>query len=364
MLKALPLPDTIRSRQVAGVNGLSMHVLEAGQHGAPCIALLHGFPELAYSWRQLMPTLASAGYHVIAPDQRGYGRTTGWDDAYDTDVSPFRLLGLVDDLMALLKVIGVERLACLAGHDFGSPVAAWAALTRPHVVGAVVLMSAPFPGPPPAGWRHSSSDDLDKALAALDPPRRHYQNYFSTPEADADLRYASQGLESFLRGYFHEKSGDAAGPRPEALGRATAEAFARLPSYYVMERGKGMAETIAQAAPTALPPARWLSDEDLAVFASEFGRTGFQGGLNWYRAAADPELAAFAGRTIDIPATFIAGDRDWGVRQSPGAFEAMSARACTRFVETPLIAAAGHWVQQESPEAVSRAILAFLKRVS
>jgi len=362
-LPPLPLPPAIRSRQINRVRGLSMHVLEAGDPAHPCIVLLHGFPELAFSWRDVMPTLAEAGYYVVAPDQRGYGRTTGADTRYDTDLAPFRRLSLVEDLAALLKALGVPRLACLVGHDLGAPVAAWAALTKPELFGAVVLSSAPFAGPPSPSAKHHSGDELDAALAGLDPPRLHYQRYYGSAEADGDMLGAAQGLTAFLRGYFHLKSGDVAGPGPEPLTDATPQAYARLPTYYVMERGRDMAQTVADAAPD-LTPVPWLTEEDLAVYVAEYGRTGFQGGLNWYRAAADPQLRIFHGKTVDIPATFIAGARDFGVRQTPGAFEAMAASACTRLIETPLIPGAGHWVHQEAPDAVSAAILAFLKSVA
>src|SRR6201996_7828038 len=117
----VPLPSSIRSRQVDGINGLSMHVLEAGfeTKGRPCLLLLHGFPELAYSWRKVMPDLAAAGYHVIAPDQRGYGRTTGWSADYDGDLSPFRMLNLVRDALGLVAAFGYEHVDAVVGHDFG-----------------------------------------------------------------------------------------------------------------------------------------------------------------------------------------------------------------------------------------------------
>ncbi|MGH6678967.1 MAG: alpha/beta fold hydrolase, partial [Bradyrhizobium sp.] len=104
----VPLPASIRSRYVDGVNGLRMHVLEAGfeTSNRPCVLLLHGFPELAFSWRKVMPSLAAAGYHVIAPDQRGYGRTTGWHADYDGDLTPFRLLNAVRDALALVSALG------------------------------------------------------------------------------------------------------------------------------------------------------------------------------------------------------------------------------------------------------------------
>src|SRR5207253_1901632 len=144
------LPSGVRSRFLDGINGLRVHVLEAGfeSTGRPCVVLLHGFPELAYSWRKVMPALAAAGFHVVAPDQRGYGRTTGWDADYDGDLGSFRLLNLARDALGLVSALGKRSVAAVVGHDFGSPVAAWCALVRPDVFRSVVLMSAPFAGPP------------------------------------------------------------------------------------------------------------------------------------------------------------------------------------------------------------------------
>src|SRR6202035_1994136 len=149
-LSDIPLPAAIRSRFVDDINGLRMHVLEAGfeTRGRPCVLLLHGFPELAYSWRKVMPALADAGYHVIAPDQRGYGRTTGWDASFDGDLHSFRLTNLVRDALGLVSAFGHASVDVVIGHDFGSPVAAWCALVRPDVFRSVVMMSAPFGGPP------------------------------------------------------------------------------------------------------------------------------------------------------------------------------------------------------------------------
>ncbi|MEY9899346.1 pimeloyl-ACP methyl ester carboxylesterase [Bradyrhizobium sp. USDA 329] len=133
-LPDIPLPAGIRSRTIDGINGLRMHVLEAGfeTKGRRCILLLHGFPELAFSWRKVMPALADAGYHVIAPDQRGYGRTTGWSAEYGSDLAPFSLFNLVRDALALVSAFGYRQVD-VVGHDFGSPVAAWCALIRPDV---------------------------------------------------------------------------------------------------------------------------------------------------------------------------------------------------------------------------------------
>ncbi len=123
--EAAPLAG-IRSRFVENINGLTMHVLEAGFEGRerPCVLLLHGFPEIAYSWRKVMLPIASAGFHVVAPDQRGYGRTTGWDGDYDGDVGSFRILNLVRDSLGLVPALGYRSVAAVVGHDFGSPVAA------------------------------------------------------------------------------------------------------------------------------------------------------------------------------------------------------------------------------------------------
>src|ERR1700730_4589893 len=144
----IPLPSGIRSRFVDGINGLRMHVLEAGHEtkGRPCVLLLHGFPELAFSWRKVMPQLAAAGYHVIAPDQRGYGRTTGWDANYDGDLASFRLLNLVRDARGLASGLGYRSVDAVVGRVFGGGVAAWCALVRPDVFRSVALMSAPFAG--------------------------------------------------------------------------------------------------------------------------------------------------------------------------------------------------------------------------
>jgi pimeloyl-ACP methyl ester carboxylesterase len=149
-LPEIPLPASIRSRYVDNINGLRIHVLEAGfeTKGRPCVLLLHGFPELAYSWRKVMPVLAAAGYHVIAPDQRGYGRTTGWDPSYEGGLGAFRLPNLVRDALGLVAAFGYRSVDAVIGHDFGSSVAAWCALIRPDAFRSVVLMSAPFGGPP------------------------------------------------------------------------------------------------------------------------------------------------------------------------------------------------------------------------
>jgi pimeloyl-ACP methyl ester carboxylesterase len=349
-----------------------MHVLEAGDAapGRPCLLLLHGFPELAYSWRKVMVPLAEAGYFVVAPDQRGYGRTTGWDAAYDGDLGAFRLINLVRDTLGLVAALGYERIEAVVGHDFGSPVAAWCALLRPDVFGSVVLMSAPFTGPPPLSDRARAAaadqGSIHAALAALDPPRKHYHWYYSGRDADANMRDCPEGIHAFLRAYYHVKSADWERNRPHPLTAWTASELAKLPTYYIMRLEQGMAETAAAEMPTpqAISACRWLTEAELSVYSGEFARTGFQGGLNWYRcrtsARFEAEQEVFAGRRIDVRSLFIAGNRDWGAFQVPGALEKMRTLACSRFAGCQFVSGAGHWVQQEQPGAVVDLLKTFL----
>jgi pimeloyl-ACP methyl ester carboxylesterase len=345
------LPAGIRSRVVNNNNGLMVHVLEAGfeSTGRPCLLLLHGFPELAYSWRKVMLPLAAAGYHVIAPDQRGYGRTTGWDGSYDADPDPFRIFNMVRDATGLVLALGYRSVAAVAGHDAGSPVASWCALIRPDVFRSVALLSSPFPGPPipfdtangGAPPRAAPTDDeLDAELAKLSRPRKYYHNHQRTRGANDDMLHAPQGLHAFFR------------------------------AYYVMDKSKGMAETVAAEMPSAaeIAACQWLTEAEVGVYATEYARTGFTGALQGYRVrrGTDPktlaELRTFAGRTIDVPACFIAGKSDWGSYQTPGVFEAMQTpRVCTQWRGAHLVDGAGHWVQQERPEEVSRLLVQFVR---
>jgi len=381
-LPDLPLPAGIRSRFADDVNGLRMHFLEAGFEAPdrPCILLLHGFPELAYSWRKVMTPLADAGFRVIAPDQRGYGRTTGWDPAYDGDLASYRMLNLARDALGLVSALGLRTVHAVVGHDFGSPVAGWCGVVRPDVFRRVVLMSAPFGGPPPIPFdtlAHPKAPaavggfpTMEDALAALPRPRRHYQWYYGTPSADADMRHCPQGLHAFLRAYYHVKSADWEGNAPRPLAAWRADELAKLPTYYVMDRHQDMPQTVAPFMPTPAQVAacRWLPDDELAVYTAEYTRTGFQGGLQWYRCATSPpvarELQLFSGRTIDVPSCFIAGASDWGVHQKPGEFERMQRSGCTRMTGAHLIDGAGHWVQQEQPEAVVRLLTEFLRETA
>jgi len=375
------IPPGIRSRTVGNVNGLTVHMLESGYEtsGRPAVLLLHGFPELAYSWRKVMLPLASAGYHVIAPDQRGYGRTTGWDDSYDADPDPFRMLNMVRDAIGLVYALGHRSVAMVVGHDAGAPVASWGALVRPDIFRSLIIMSSPFEGPPPLPFNTANGaappppaptdDELDANLATLDPPRKYYQNYQRTRGANENMLRAPQGLHAFFRAYYHYKSADWRENKPHPLKARIASEMAQLPTYYVMERDKGMAETVAPFMPSAaeIAACKWLTEAEVDVYATEFARTQFTGALQGYRVrrGSDPkslaEMRTFSGRSIDVPSMFVGGKSDWGTYQTPGAVDRMRTSACTRMVGFHLVDGAGHWVQQEQPEQVSTLLVQFLR---
>jgi pimeloyl-ACP methyl ester carboxylesterase len=326
-----------------------------------------------------MLPLASAGYHVVAPDQRGYGRTTGWDDSYEADADSFRILNMVRDAQALVFALGYREVALIVGHDAGAPVASWSALIRPDIYRRVVIMSSPFEGPPelpfntanggPPPPRAIGDDELDRELAKLNPPRKYYQNYQRTRGANENMLHAPQGLHNFFRAYYFFKSADYAGNKPHPLKGRTAEEMAQIPYYYVMLKDRGMAENVApfMPPPEYVAACKWLTEREVDVYATEYGRTGFSGALQGYRvrrggdAKNVAEMLTFAGRSIDIPCMYIAGKSDWGVYQTPGAVDKMRERACSKMVGFHLLDGAGHWVQQEQPEQVSRLLVEFLK---
>ncbi len=293
------LPPGIRARFVRDVNGLDMHILETGfaPAGRPLILLLHGFPELAYSWRKVMPALADAGFHAVAPDQRGYGRTSGWSPDYDADLRPFRLLNAVRDALGLVAALGHRSVASVIGHDFGASVAAWCALARPDIFRSLALMSAPFAGPPDLPFATDGkppqvppSPSIHEALAALERPRKHYQWYYSTRPANAQMWHCQQGVHDFLRAYFHHKSADWPGNRPHRLQAWSAGELAKMPTYYIMDLADDMPATVAKEMPSAaeIAACRWLPDSELAVYAAEY-RAASTGTA---RAAAAPMRAS------------------------------------------------------------------------
>ena len=302
-------------------NGIRMHVAEAGE--GPLVILCHGFPESWYSWRHQLPALAAAGYHVVAPDQRGYGRTEAPDD-----IDAYTQFHLVGDIVGLVRALGEES-AVIVGHDWGAPVAWNAALWRPDIFRAVVALSVPASDrsriPPTAGMKAAFGDDF------------FYILYFQTPGvAEHELQ---KDVKRSLRMLLYSASGAGA-----------ARSFRRLP------RTAGFLDQMTD--PDELPA--WLSEADLDYFAQEFQRTGFRGGLNWYRNMDRTWAlsAAFAGRKIEQPALFITGDRDL-TRNTPDFEKRMRAVVpnLRRVVTFPGI---GHWTQQENPEGTNRALLEFL----
>ena len=338
------LPAGIRSRMVDNNNGLMVHVLEAGFEtpGRPCLLLLHGFPELAYSWRKVMLPLAAAGYHVIAPDQRGYGRTTGWDGSYDADGDPFRILNMVRDATGLVHALGYKSVAGIAGprRRLAGRVLGGADPRRRLPQGRDHELTVPGAAEDPVQHRERrrAAETRAAPTTSSTPSSRSCRgraNIITTTsarrEANDDMLHAPQGLHAFFRAYYHYKSADWKENKPHPLKSRTAEEMAKIPTYYVMERDKGMAETVApfMPSPAEIAACKWLTDAELGVYVTEYSRTGFTGALQGYRVRRgnDPrtlaELRTFSGRTVDVPACFIAGKSDWGSYQTPGELEAM-----------------------------------------
>ncbi|KAL8924008.1 MAG: hypothetical protein Q9208_004292 [Pyrenodesmia sp. 3 TL-2023] len=377
----ISLPSIHESQLTSSASELSYHVLDAGNKGSPLLILLHGFPELAYSWRKIMPSLARAGYYVVAFDQRGYGQTTGWDTRpfHEVDINTFALTNLVRDVVVLVNRLGYHTAECVVGHDFGCVPASWCALIRPDMFRRVVLMGHPFLGTPAlpfdtgpeeeaAASKQEPKPDLHAELAQLPRPKKHYRWYYSNPDAAAEMSHGP-GLKDFLRGYFHLKSADAYND-PQPMAALTAQELDKLPPYYMMPLHLGMRETIAEA----MTPdersnvdrkcQRWLPDADLQVYVDEFARTGFQGGLNWYRVSTDAalqqDLDIYAAKKLEVPCLYMVGTKDWLLHQTPNPLERMK-KACTKLHGPVMVEAAGHWVQQEQPRKVIEQVLQFLR---
>jgi pimeloyl-ACP methyl ester carboxylesterase len=308
----------------ATANGIRIHYAEQGT--GPLVLLCHGFPEGWYSWRDQLAALAAAGYRAVAPDMRGYGRTEA-----PAEVLSYTVLDIVGDMIGLVSVLG-ENQAVIVGHDWGANIAWHAALFRPDVFPAVAALSVPFrqrgPAPP--------LDLLRKAGQLT-----HYWFHFQEPGvAEAEFE---RDPRAALRRVLYSISGDA----PPETRRLT------------LQPGKGwLANTLD---PGHLPA--WLTDADLDHMAAEFSRSGFRGGLNWYRNIdRNWELTApWAGASIRQPALFIAGSADPIIEFGSGAL-ALQALAATvpGLRRKVLIDGAGHFIQQERPQLVNQAILEFL----
>ena len=217
------------------------------------------------------------------------------DVKYTDDLRPFGNVNKISDMLALVSALGYRSVAAVIGHDQGSPLAGWCALARPDVFRSVAMMSAPFGGPPALPFNTANApraaaagvhaDTIYDELSKLTPPRKHYQRYYQTREANDNMWHPPQGLHAFLRAYYHMKSADWKQNHPAPLAARTASEWAKLPRYYVMDLDKGMAEKVAAEMPSAaeIAACRWLPDAELRVYSEEYGRTGFQGGLNGYR---------------------------------------------------------------------------------
>jgi pimeloyl-ACP methyl ester carboxylesterase len=311
---------------------VELHVVDAGPADGPLVVLSHGFPELSYSWRHQIPALAEAGYRVLAPDQRGYGRSTRPDAITDYDMAH-----LNGDLLALLDDVGAER-ATVVGHDWGSMIVWQLALRHPDRLRGVVGMSVPYMprsvAPPIEMLRGIMGDNF------------FYMLYFQEPGvADAELgRDPATTMRRLLCGVSVDKS-DA-----DAQAEAMARMFAPGPA--------GFVERMAE--PEGLPG--WLGQEELDHYIAEFTRTGFTGGINWYRNLdRNWELSAdLADAKVEVPSLFIGGaDDPVLVMSPPGAND----EHLTDHRGNVIVEGAGHWVQQEKPDEVNAALLDFLAGV-
>jgi epoxide hydrolase A/B len=314
----------LSTERLIDTNGVQLRVTEAGDRGAPVVVLAHGFPELAYSWRHQIPVLADAGYHVLAPDQRGYGGSSRPDA-----IEAYNIHELTADIVGLLDDVGAER-AVWVGHDWGAPVAWHAPLLHPDRVAAVAALSVPaLPRPrgtPTKTWRKRFGENF------------FYILYFQEPGvADAELNADPARTMRRMLGSLR-RSGD-----PLSTSRMLApgpEGFIdRLPE------------------PDRLPD--WLSQDELDHYISEFSRTGFTGGLNWYRNFDRnwETTAELDGAKISVPCLFIAGTADpvLGFTRTDQAAEVISGP-----YRQVMIEGAGHWLQQERPDEVNATLLEFL----
>jgi pimeloyl-ACP methyl ester carboxylesterase len=314
------------------VNGIRMHIAESG--AGPLVLLCHGFPESWYSWRHQLRALAKAGFHAVAPDMRGYGETERPDQ-----IDQYTLFHLVGDIIGLVDALGVET-ALVAGHDWGAPVAWHAALLRPDRFRGVIGLSVPFvPRRPvrPTSMMPQTEDAL------------FYQLYFQTPGvAEAELE---RDVRRSIRRIVYSLSGDAPGREQNlAIGNEVG----------MVPRQGGMLSRLMD--PTASPS--WLSEADVDFYVGEFTRTGFRGGLNWYR-NIDRNwelLAPMAGTKVTVPALYIAGDRDLVLAfRGMGQVLANLSKLVPNLQGTVMLPGCGHWTQQERAKQVNEALIDFAR---
>jgi pimeloyl-ACP methyl ester carboxylesterase len=320
------------SHRFVDARGLRMHIAEAGT--GPLVLLLHGFPESWYSWRHQLTALAEAGFHAVAPDQRGYCRTgPARGPGQSDEVSDYTILHLTGDVIALMDALGEER-AVVAGHDWGAPVAWHAALLRPDRVRGVIGLSVPYrprgSNAPVAALRARLGDGF-------------YMVYFQQRGvADEEL---GRDLRATFRRVLCSASGDGQGGLP------------------VIPPGGGFLDLCPE--PRSLPS--WLTSGDIDAYAADYAEAGFTGPLNWYRNLdRNWELTgAWHGAQVTVPALYVVGERDL-VINFPGARQALPRLRdfAPRLREPVLLEGCGHWTQQERPDEVSKAMIGFLGELS
>lgn len=309
-------------------NGIRIHFAEQGS--GPLVVFCHGFPESWYSWRHQLQALADAGFHAIAPDMRGYGQTDR-----PMEIEQYTLLHLVGDMVGLLDALGAET-AVIAGHDWGAPVAWHAALLRPDRFRGVIGLSVPF---------RPRSPTRPTTLMPRTDQSLFYQLYFQEPGvAEAELE---RDPRDSIRRILCSISGDAPPRSPGAV-------------VGMVPRQGGF--LTGMTAPTSLPS--WLSEADLEFYAAELARTGFRGGLNWYR-NIDRNwelLGPFAGQRVSVPALYVAGDRDIVVA-FPGMEQLIAnlPKFVPQLRATIMLPGCGHWTQQERANEVNAAMIKFIK---
>lgn len=314
----------ITNRRVA-TNGLLLNIAEQTPESAngQLIVLLHGFPESWYSWRHQFAPLAAAGYHVVAPDMRGYG-----DSDHPHPIESYNQVEVTNDVIGLISALGYVN-AIVIGHDWGAPTAWSSALNHPTIVSAVGALSVPFSP-------RAEMPPLDM-LKIIFKDKFFYQLYFQNPGiAEAELE---RDVRTALRKFYHMASGQMdVGLMPDKP--ANADLLSDLPD------------------PEHL--GAWMSDADLDFYVSEFSRSGFRGPLNYYRNHnLTWELTEGAPTQIQQPALFVAGDRDGVIAMAAQALENMPTYVTDLRVNA-LIPGIGHWTQQEAAEATNEYLLDWL----
>ena len=361
------LHSSISSNFISTGTGLKVHYLESKPQNytkkSPIALLLHGFPELSFSWRKIMPGLSNAGFRVLAPDQRGYGKTLGGSKKFEDNIEEYNLYNLTFDVVSFLQNLDIQKIDLLVGHDAGSIIAGTCALLREDIFNSIVMMSAPYTGVPKLS-KQIFDDLIHEDLHKLKPPRKHYQWYYSTKEANEDMHLKSKKkLHQFLRSYFHTKSADWLKNSPYEIKSWSAKDLAKLPEYYIMKFEDTMVDSVMKYHPKNKKYESWLYDEELNFYTETFLKNGFQSSLNWYRCMTSQtqnnNLEIYFGKQIEIPSMFISGEKDWGMYQKPGSLKEMQNKTFKNFYGVKIVKNAGHWVQQEQPENVLSLLLNF-----